>query len=223
MDKVTTSLMPEDLYSKINSLQYIIHNIIDNTVKTIMIVKVVAVNGERIDVESVIQDLSNDGQPIGNFTIPSVRYLKWQYGGNCIDITPVVGDIGLLLVSKQDTSGLVKDGESVVQTGGIFNLGNGIYIGGLFGMNQEPTQFLHFEDNKVDITGTGEITINAPKVSINTEEAVIDTTTATVNATAVNLGGEGGKAVARAGDNVVSGTTVIGQIQAGSSKVFAVD
>ena len=218
MTKVTTSLTAEDLASRVNSLQYIIYNMIDNTVKTIMIVKVVKVNGDRIDVENVIQDLSNDGEPIGNYIIPSVRYLKWQYGKNCLDAVPEIGDIGLLLVSKQDTSGLNKEGESIVQSDGIFNLGSGIYIGGLFGMNQDPTQFIHFEDNKIDITGTGTININAPTVNVNTTTATIKATTSTIEATTVNLGGEGGEAVARVGDSI---DVVTGKITGGSSIVKA--
>lgn len=235
MDKVITSVTPEDLASRVNSLQYIIYNMIDNTVKTTMIVRVVKVNGDRIDVQNVIQDLDNDGEPIDNFIIPSVRYLKWQYGKNCLDAVPEVGDVGLLLVSKQDTSGLVKNGKSIVQSGGIFNLGDGLYIGGLPGMNEPPTQFLQFRNDVIQLTGTGSITIKstgdsgsiivkAKTVNVDATDTTITSTNATVTATNTTLdsqniklgGASASKKIALDGDPVKSGATVVGNIVASS-------
>lgn len=211
-----TSLKPKDMASGLNSMKYVIDRVVKGMVNTILIVRVSAVHDNTIDVKTVIKDLSDSGQLVDTYTIPSVKYIKWQFGKNVLKAKPEVGDIGLLLISKQDTSGLVKDGESVCQTNSCYNIGDGIYLGGLEGLNEEATQFIEFKQDEVNITGTGTVKIVAPTVNI-------EATTANVNATAINLGGQGGKAVARQGDNVVAGTTVIGQIQAGSSKVFAVD
>jgi len=229
-DRLVTDLTPKDLGSSLNSLQCFVDKRIRNSVNTVIIVKVIAVNGSKIDVQTVLKDLGRNGTSISNYTIPDVRYLTWQYGKNAITCVPSVGDVGLLLISKQDTSGLVKDGESICQTRGIFNPGDGIYIGGLEGMNQNATQFIHFEDDKIDITGTGTININAKAANIQSETAVVEaTTSATVKSAKtvldcanINLGGENGKAVALHGDQVKSGSTVVGTIVASSTTTKAV-
>lgn len=195
------------LVDDMSALLYIIRTQIESRVNTIDIVKVINVNGDNtIDVIPIIKGIDNEKNPIDEVPIYGVPYIKWQFGSNAIKAKPVVGDIGLFLICKKDTSSISA---GVVSNNSKFNTGNGIYLGGLNGFNSEPTQFIEFKDNEITITGTGTININA--------------TTANVNATMINLGGEGGKPVARQGDNVVAGTTVIGQIQAGSSKVMAVD
>lgn len=198
---------PSDLVDDLNALVYIIKGQIYNRVNTVDIVKVVAVNEDNtVDVIPIIKDTNAAGEPIEEVPIYGLRYMRWQYGVNALKAKPAVGDIGLILVCKKDTSTLEA---GIVGSKTKYNTADGIYLGGLNGLNSEPTQFIEFEENKITIKGTGTITVEAQ--------------TANVNATAINLGGAGGKAVARQGDNVVSGTTVIGQIQAGSSKVFAVD
>ena len=226
MDKLTTSLTPMDIGCKLNSLQYIIYNMIVDTVNTICVVKVLAVNGDKVDVIPVMKRLSNDNEPIDNTTVKSVMYLKLQAGGNLIDLVPEVGDIGLLLVSKQDTSGLSKDAESVCQTKSVFNLGDGIYLGSIFGYNAEPTQYVKFENNKVTVKGTTEIVIDAPKVTVNaptanvnaSTSATITTAKAVIDSTNILLGGDSAtKKIALDGDPVKSGTTVVGNIVASST------
>lgn len=142
-----------------------------------------------------------------------------QAGGNVIDLTPEVGDIGLLLVSKQDTSGLSKDSESVCQTQSVFNVGDGIYLGSIFGYNAEPTQYVKFENNKVTITGTSEIVIEAPKVNVKaTTSATITTSKAIIDSSNILLGGDtAAKKIALDGDPVKSGNTVVGNIVASST------
>lgn len=200
--KLKTSLTPKDIGSKLNSLKYMIRQSIKNTVNTILVVRVIAVKGEKIDVQTVIKDISNNDEFIDTYKIPSVRYIQWQSGKNSIVMPPKVGDIGLLLISKQDISGLIKEGDSVAQTQSLFNIGDGIYLGGIYGVNEEPTQFISFNDNEVNITGTGNLTINATNVTVNSEN--------------INLGGENGLAIARHGDLVKNGNTVVGTIEATS-------
>ena len=232
--KLTTNLTAKDMGSTLNTIQYIVNSRIRNMVNTVLVVKVVAVNGDKIDVQNAIQDTDNNGTPIGNFTIPNVRYMKWQYGTNKIMGTPAVGDIGLLLVSKQDISGLVKDGDSVAQTKSAFNLGDGVYIGGLEGFNAEPTQYIKFDNDSVEIVGTGTIKIKAPTVNVeasstaSVKSATVNveaTGTATVKGnnvvveatTSLKLGGSSAaNGVARIGDSVNLST---GKITGGSSLV----
>ncbi|MBO7732874.1 MAG: hypothetical protein J6S67_09985 [Methanobrevibacter sp.] len=206
--------LPSDLVDDLSALVYIIKGQIYNRVNTIDIVKVLKVNDDdTLDVIPIIKDTNPANEPIDESPIYGIRYIKWQFGKNSLKAKPEVGDIGLILICKKDTSSIDA---GIIGSKAKYNPADGIYLGGLNGLNQEPTQFIEFKQDEVNITGTGTIKIVAPTVNI-------EATTANVNATAINLGGQGGKPVARQGDNVVAGTTVIGQIQAGSSKVFAVD
>lgn len=227
MERLTTNLTAKDIGNTLNMLRYIVNNRIKNMVNTILIVKVVAVNGDKIDVQNVIQDLDNNDRPIGNYTIPNVRYFNWQYGTNKIIGTPAVGDIGLLLVSKQDISGLTKDGESIAQTKSVFNVGDGIYFGGLEGINATPTQIVEFGADSLKIKSDKKVVIEAPTVEVTAStSATVKAPTVTVDASskalvksaAVYLGNEAGaKAIARDGDQVKSGSTVVGTIVASST------
>ena len=207
MTAIEQGFTPECLLDDLSALEYIIKSKIDNRVNTVDVVRVIAVNeNNTVDVIPIIKNTTPSNEPIEETPIYGLRYIRWQYGTNGIKAKPSIGDIGLILVCKKDTSAIEA---GIIGNNSKFNTANGIYLGGLNGLNQEPTQFIEFTENGIEITTNGTININAA--------------TANINATMVNLGGQGGKPVARQGDNVVSGTTVIGQIQAGSSKVMATD
>lgn len=211
-----TSLQQKDIASDLNALKYLVRHQILDSVNTILVVKVIAVNGDRIDVRTVLKDLADNGQLIDTYEIPDVPYIRWQYGLNAIKASPKVGDVGLLLISQQDISGLNKLLGGVCQTVGYYNVGNGIYIGGLPEMNDPATQSIEFSDNDITITGTGTVNLNTKTdVTINSTEGnvtinatggnvTINTTTATVNATTINLGGDSGVGVAKIGSKVTS-------------------
>ena len=94
-----------------------------------------------------------------------------------------------------------------------FSLGDGIYIGGLYGFNKEPEQFIEFTDDGITITSPKDVTINAINTTVNASG------NANIFGATVNLGGEGGVAVAKDGDKVMSGSTVVGTISATSTVV----
>lgn len=202
-----TSLKQKDVGDDLNALKYLIRKQVKNMVNTLLVVRVIAVNGERIDVETVMKDLADNGQLIDTYTITNVRYIRWQYGLNAIKASPKVGDIGLLLISQQDLSGMRKLGLCACQTVATYNVGSGIYIGGLPEMNNPATQSIEFSDDDITITGTGTVNLNTKgNITITSSEGnlTINATTATVNATTINLGGEGGAGVAKVGSKVTS-------------------
>lgn len=194
-----TSFQPKDFGSELNALRFLMTSCIYDNVNTMLVVRVVAVNEETIDVQTVIGDIDINGGNLDTYQIKGVRYIQWQYGKNAIKAVPEIGDIGILVISQQDLSG-IKSGQAVYDS--HYNIGDGVYIGGLYGMNQEPTQFVEFKNDELNITGTGTINISAPTVNIK-------------DATAINLG-DNGLPIVRDGDQVLSGTTVIGTVKASS-------
>lgn len=203
MQENKVRFQPSDRLDGFNSLIYVIKSTISNCVNTIDLVRVVEVNQDKVNVVPAVDKINQNGERIPSSIIYNAQVFRYQSGTNGIIIDPKVGDIGLLLVCKRDisnvASGIVGDPEEM-------NYGNGIYLGGVLGLNQTPTEFIEFTDNGINITSTKEVSVNSPKVNIN--------------ATAeINLGTGAVKQVARVGDNVVAGTTVIGQIQANDSIV----
>lgn len=195
-----------DLIDDYNALIYIINSVIKK-VNTADLVRVLSVNTENktISVIPIIKDANAEGEVIEPTPIFGIRYFQWQFGQNAIIGTPEVGDIGLIVTCKKDIS---SPDSGVIQTYREYCPADSIYIGGIFGLNQEPTQFIEFTANGINITSPKDITVTCDKAN------VIATTSATITAPAVNLGGAGGKAIARHGDQVKSGNTVVGTIVA---------
>lgn len=215
---------PSDYVDEYNGLIYIINSVISNRVKGAEIVQVIANNGDgTIDVLPVIRNVDAEENAIQETPIFNVKYMEWQYGINAFQAEPAVGDIGLLVVCTKDTKN-VKSG--LVGDFGTFELESGIYFGGLKGLNLPATQFIKMDENGITITTPKTLTVNATEnVLVNaTKDVTVNGVNAVVNASAkanviapeVNLGIEGGKAIALDGDPVVAGSTVVGNIQASS-------
>ena len=199
-----------------NALIFIIESVV-NKINTADLVKVQKVNNDNtIDVIPIIRGVNTDGEAIDQSTIYGIRYLRWQYGQNALKAVPEVGDIGLIIVCKKDISDVEK---GLVGSYRKFCPSDSIYIGGIFGLNAEPTQFIEFGSNGITITSPADITINAGEVSsvsVNANSVSVNASSVLVNATSITLGSGGGEAagVARIGDSVDLTT---GKIVGGSS------
>lgn len=215
----TIEASPSARLDDFNGLMYVISRAISNKVNTIELVKVVAVREDgKIDVIKALDNVNTDGERIPSVVIPNMNVWRSQSGTNAIIIDPKVGDIGVLLVCKHDISGFAG---GVVINDSEFSYGDGIYLGGVLGFNQAPTEKIEFTDTGISITSTKDLSINAKNVNITAQEkAIVNAPSVDVNATTeIKLGTNAVKQIARVGDNVVSGTTVIGQIQANDSIV----
>lgn len=230
-DSLKMGIEAGDLVDNFNMMMYLANSVLRG-VHTVEVVKVVNVDIEnkRIAVIPIVQRTNAEGNPIPESPIYDVKYIQWQYGGNLIKANPTVNDIGIIVVCKKDISSIES---GLVGSFREFSLSDGIYIGGLFGFNQEPTQIIEFDDeNGITITTPKALTINATEnVVVNaTRDATINGVNVDVNASAkanivapeVNLGAEGGVPVAKQGDSVVAGTTVIGTIQASGTVVKSI-
>lgn len=200
-----------DFVDEYNALIHIINSVV-NKVKTLELVRVLSVNtsDNTLSVIPIIRNANANGDAIEETPVYGVKYLEWQYGTNSIISVPAVGDIGMCLISHKDISN-VESG--LVGSFRRFCESDSIYLGGIKGLNQTPTQFIEFSSSGINITSPADLTINAQS--------------ATINATEVNLGGEvGAVGVALVGCTVTTdGTmegTVVGKIAEGSSIVKAI-
>ncbi|AOM39274.1 hypothetical protein [Xenorhabdus hominickii] len=97
-------------------------------------------------------------------------------------MNPVPGDIGLIAVCDQDISTVKVTKKSAMPgTGRTHNYSDAIYLGGV--LNSEPTQYVEFTDNQINIVSPNKINVNAPQVEVTAN------TSYTVNAPVIILNG----------------------------------
>lgn len=195
-----SNLSPEAQTDDYNSIRYIIESVIDSEVKTIDLVRVTGINDDgTINVIPVVQTVSAGNEPIPVININHIRYIRWQAGTNAIKMIPKVGDVGLFCICKKDISNAEN---GLVGSFRQWNVQDGIYLGGIFNLNQQPTTYVEIN---------GDINITGANVNVNAE-------TANIKASAINLGDGATQGVARIGDSVDLST---GKIVSGSSVVLA--
>lgn len=237
VDFKKSNLVADQRLDGYQSLLFLINSVVNN-INTAELVRVIAVDEAKkeIDVIPIVAKPDSEGQRIEPAPIYGIKYIEWQYGTNAIIATPVVNDIGLLVVCTKDISSIDS---GLVGSYRRYNLADGIYFGGLCGFNATPTQFIKFDENGIEVTSPTELTVNAPIMTVNAEtSATVMTGEATVTATgnvaisgsnvsitgsAVSIGsGSGGKAVVLDGDPVYNGQQQqIGTVKATSTSVTA--
>lgn len=224
MEFKRSNLDSETMVDSYQSFLFMVEQIV-NKVNTAELVKVIAVDEAKkeIDVIPIVAKPDSEGQRIEPAPIYGIKYIEWQYGTNAIIATPVVNDIGLLVVCTKDVSSIES---GLVGSYRRYNLADGIYFGGLCGFNATPTQFIKFDENGIEVTSPTALTVNAPTMTVNaqTSATVVAGETATISAQSVVLGSSGGamKPVALDGDVVLNGQQqVIGTIKSSSTAVAA--
>lgn len=139
-------------------------------------------------------------------------YFRLQAGAAAIVLDPKVGDIGIAVYMKRDSSDI-----SVGQTEPIkpntfraFDQSDGFFIGGFY--NRQPTVFVELDE-------AGSINITAPdRVVVNTDSATINSNTATVNAETALIDATQSATIKSPQTTIESAQTVItGQLQVGGN------
>ncbi len=191
------------------AMQSFLEQYLKSRLDTLTPVKVVGVHEDNsfVDVQPLLQSVKTNGEVITQATtyynIPTLHFL----GQNLeISFMPSVGDMGFLISGKWDMSDFKQTKTaSPITSNRIFSYANGVFLP-LFFANKE--QGINLK--------AGDTTMQIVHGSVN-----INTTTANIVAESVNLGGEGGRGIARLGDEVTVGSSK-GTITSASEIVKAV-
>lgn len=153
-----------------NALRFVITQMLSK-VRTIELVKVVAVTNDREDVEPVgfvdvvpmVHQMSGKSEPTEHRTIHNLPYFRLQGGTDAIIIDPHVGDIGLAGFCDRDIS-VVKKTRDVANPGSWrqMDMADGLYIGGF--LNGMPRQYVRFVSDDNPETDDGMIEIYSPNL-----------------------------------------------------------
>jgi hypothetical protein len=182
---VETTMMAHNSSSDANALAFMFRKLMSES-KFIELVTVEEVDAEAktCKVKPLIIPVAASGVPIDVQPVSDIPYFRLQMGGSAIVINPKVGDMGLMLICDENTTGvLAGKSAATASTGQQHSRQFGIYLGGVALLNGEPTEYIEFTgsginivapngvniDGEVTTTGTitasGEVTGNGIKLS----------------------------------------------------------
>lgn len=159
-----------------NAISFVVQQLMAR-MSTAKWVKVIAArsNGEEaqsgtVDVVPLINQVDGNGNGTPQPQLYQLAYFRLFSGTNAVIMDPTQDDIGLAIFCDRDSSALrnnVINGSKDAQNPGsfrMFDLADGVYIGGLIGPT--PTQFLRFYPGGIKVKTPGTFTIDAPHTEV---------------------------------------------------------
>lgn len=190
----------------------------------IELVRVVAVKGAApnltVDVLPLVTQTDQSGAMIDNSTIFGCPVFRLQRGASAIIMDPVPGDIGMIAVCDQDTSLARKSREqSVPGSKQRHSKSDALYLGGF--LNAQPSEFVRFNGNQIDIVTPGQLTVNAPSgVTMTTPELHV-TGNITAGGNITDNNGTQGASLKALRDAFNSHRNPVSGVQSGSSTILS--
>ncbi|MDK9585764.1 oxidoreductase [Lelliottia wanjuensis] len=180
------SFKPQDVNCEANINEFIFNTLMSrhSFVQLVIVKKVKA--GPLLDVMPLVSGFSADGSRVDNSTVFNVPVWRLQRGASAVIMDPIEGDIGLMLCCDRDIT-KVRDEkkESLPASKRVHSKSDGIYLGGV--LNAEPSQYVKFSNDGIDIVSPLLVNVNGNVVSINAESR------AEINAPQILLNGQVGQ------------------------------
>lgn len=171
--------------SDFNALSYMIETLINQLVFTADVVKVLNVADGYVDVLPLVTQVDAFGNAVQPTPLYHLPYRRVQGGRAALIIDPVVGDIGLAVFAKRDSSNVTVGQTDPIKPASFrtFNQADGFYLGGF--LNQTPEVFLELtQDSKAVLTAPLSVTVNTATADINADTAC------NINAPVTNINGK---------------------------------
>lgn len=146
--------------SEFNRISFIVQQAIREQVNTCLPCKVVGAENGYVDVLPLVTQISGKGEAVPPTTVHHIPYMRYHGGVCAVKLEPVVGDLGLMVISDKDCTSIRQGMSEPVQPASYrgTNLANGFYIGGF--LNQSPTCVIELkQDNSIEITASGGVKI----------------------------------------------------------------
>ena len=122
-------------------------------IEFIALVRIVAVNGDTVDVEPLVHQIDGAGVAVPHGTIHNLPFFTLRAGPAAIRAVPVVGDIGMASFCHSDTSSVraTKDA-APPPSRRRFDWADGLYLGGFLGPT--ATTWIDVQDGQVEVKAT---------------------------------------------------------------------
>lgn len=160
---------PQDTSTEANVQEFIFQRMLmSNAFITLAVVSEVSNEGEVVTVRPLVEGFTGNGDRIPKTEIYGVPVWRLQRGASAVIMPPVAGDIGIIAICDRDISGIKATKESSLPgSNRTHNYADAIYLGGV--LNSEPSQYVKFSNDGIDIVSPLTININSNVVSINAE------------------------------------------------------
>lgn len=158
--------------SDLNRMEFLI-KVLQRDMSTAIPVIIIAVQaGDTnaagyVDARPLVAQVDAWGNALPMATLHHLPYFRLQAGRAGIVLDPVPGDIGLAVFAQSDCSTLKQGQTETAQPGSWrkFDQADGFYIGGFIN-TQIDTYVRLAQDGSIKITAPGNVTIDAPSVSM---------------------------------------------------------
>lgn len=118
-----------------------------------------------VDVQPLVDQLDGFGNAVEHAVIYGLPYVRLQGGVNAVILDPAAGDIGIAVFADRDISAVKSTkGQNIPGSARRFSMSDGLYIGGV--LNAQPTNYVQFNGNDINIHATGNVNVTAPNVSV---------------------------------------------------------
>lgn len=136
----------------------------------IELVEVTAIRGTApnlvVDVMPLVTRTDPSGATIQNSEVFNVPVFRLQRGASAIIMNPVPGDIGMIAICDRDNSiARANRKQSVPGSKRMHSKSDSLYLGGF--LNQAPTQYVEFADNKINIVAPNGVNITTPDMYVS--------------------------------------------------------
>ena len=202
---------PQDTATDANSQQFLMHQfLMGKSFITLGLVTGVSESGEVVSVKPMVTGFTGNGDIIPNQEpIHGVPVWRLQRGASAVIMPPVEGDIGLIAVCDRDITAVKKTKQSALPgSNRTHNYSDAIYLGGV--LNAEPSQYVKFANDGIDIVSPLVVQVNGNTVIMNAEDKI------SLNAPVIEMNGQfaqGGGSFS--GNATFGGTmTVVGEVTA---------
>lgn len=166
MAKITQK--PKDVSCDGNSLAFAIKQFIGNYA-FIDLAEVVEVNGDQtVDVKRLVLGTTAAGDKMEPGVIYNVPYMQLRRGASAVIMDPVSGDLGIIAVCDKDISNVKATKKPALPgTGRSHSYGDAVYLTGIASLNSEPSQYVHFRNDGIDVVSPLVVTVSSPTIELN--------------------------------------------------------
>lgn len=174
---------PQDSSSDANAQQFLMSQfLLGKAFITLAIVVSVNDDGSVVSVKPMVEGFTGGGDVIPNSIIHGVPVWRLQRGNSAVKMKPLPMDIGLIAICDRDITSVKKNkSPSLPGSNRSHSYSDAIYLGGV--LNAEPSQYIDFKDDGIDVVSPLKVNVNGQSVSITAEDQVA------INASAIILNG----------------------------------
>lgn len=163
---------PQDTATDANSQQFLMHQfLMGKSFITLAIVTSVSESGEIVSVKPMIEGFTGGGDLIPNSVIHGVPVWRLQRGASAVIMPPIEGDIGLIAICDRDITAVKKTKQSALPgSNRTHSYSDAVYLGGV--LNAEPSQYVKFANDGIDIVSPLVVQVNGNTVVINADDKI---------------------------------------------------